>query len=179
MKKPAEWINPARAALAIRSIGSDSVFELRGAKRGKRLRWKDADGNPTNVQHIAHHGEPGVICWRQADPDEVAELLDDTGRPGRPRKYDEFECVHAVIHCPGESQSFYLDQIAETLGCGKETARMMIKTCTAERWIKERGDHRFRRYEVTELGREKAQNRPSAHDWPNRKPETPENDFLG
>ncbi|MGA1206027.1 MAG: AAA family ATPase, partial [Opitutales bacterium] len=64
----AEWINPARAALALRSLGSDTLFELRAPKRGRRLGWKDAEDMPTNVQYIAHFREPGTICWRKAEP---------------------------------------------------------------------------------------------------------------
>ena len=35
----AEWANWARAVLALRSLGSHSVFELRAGKRGARLGW--------------------------------------------------------------------------------------------------------------------------------------------
>ena len=160
----AEWINPARAALALRSIGSDTVFEFRGAKRGKRLRWVDDDGNPTNVQHIAHHRDTGVICWRKATAEEVADLA-TKGKGGRRKQYDDFECVHAVMHRPGESQSFYVDLIAGALGCGKETVRKMLKACAKSRWIVERGDQQFRRYEVTDKGREEAESKPSTRNW--------------
>ena len=71
----AEWINPARAALALRSIGSDSIFELRSPKRGKRLGWKDEYEQATVFQDAAHFREPGIICWRKADPDEVEAVL--------------------------------------------------------------------------------------------------------
>ncbi|NQU97035.1 MAG: AAA family ATPase [Chloroflexi bacterium] len=160
----AEWINPARAALALRSIGSDSVFEFRGAKRGKRLRWMDANGCHTNVQYIAHHRDTGVICWRQATPEEVEEVLSQ-GKGGRRKQYDDFECVHAVLHRPGECQSFYVDLVAGALGCGKETVRKMLKGCTRAGWIAERGDQQFRRYEVTESGRAEAELKPSGRNW--------------
>jgi hypothetical protein len=163
----AEWINPARAALALRSIGSDTVFEFRGAKRGKRLRWVDDDGNPTNVQYIAHHGETGVICWRKATAEEV-EDVGAKGKGGRRKQYDDFDCVHAVMHRPGESQGFYVDLIAGALGCAKETVRKMVKACVKARWIVERGDQQFRRYEVTESGREEAESRPSTRNWTNQ-----------
>jgi hypothetical protein len=160
----AEWINPARAALAIRSIGSDSVFELRGAKRGKRLRWVDDDGNPTTVQHIVHDGRPGVICWHKATAEDVADV-EAKGKGGRRKQYDDFECVHAVMHRPGESQTFYLDLIAGKLECSKATVRRMLGACVKAGWIGERGDQQFRRYEVAEKGRGQAEKRPSALDW--------------
>jgi hypothetical protein len=67
-----EWANWARAVIAVRSVGSHSVFELRAAKRGGRLGWKEADGmTPTFAKMIAHAREPGVICWQDALPEEI------------------------------------------------------------------------------------------------------------
>jgi hypothetical protein len=160
----AEWINPARAAMAIRSIGSDTVFEFRAAKRGKRLRWQDDDGNPTNVQHIVHDGRPGVICWHKATAEAVEDATSKK-KGGRRKQYEDFECVHAVIHRPGESQTFYVDLIAGALGCAKETVRKMVKACVKARWIVERGDQQFRRFEVTDSGRAEAELRPSTRNW--------------
>jgi hypothetical protein len=161
----AEWINPARAALAIRSIGSDSVFEFRAVKRGKRLRWVDANGSPTTAQFIAHDERPGVICWHVATAEAVEELAEGGGKGGRRKQYKDFECVHAVKHRPGESRGFYMDLIAGRLECGKTTVRRMLDKCTQAGWIVERGDQQFRRYEVTEKGLEQAQRRPSATNW--------------
>ncbi|MBC8095865.1 MAG: hypothetical protein H7Y43_08630, partial [Akkermansiaceae bacterium] len=68
----AEWANWARGVLALRSLGSHSVFELRAAKRGGRLGWKEPDGETKAfAKVIAHAAEPGVICWREADASEV------------------------------------------------------------------------------------------------------------
>jgi hypothetical protein len=167
----AEWINPARSAVAIRSIGSDSVFELRAVKRGKRLRWVDAEGNPTNVQHIAHDDRPGRICWHKATAEAVEDVLSKR-KVGRRKQNDDFECVHAVINRPGESQTFYMDFISGALSCAKETVRTMLKRCVKARWIAERGDPHFRRFEVTESGQKEAENRPSTRNWVNQKPET-------
>lgn len=63
----AEWANWARAVLALRSLGSHDVFELRAAKRGGRLGWKMADGEKkAYCKLIAHAKEPGMICWHEA-----------------------------------------------------------------------------------------------------------------
>lgn len=66
-----EWANWARAVLAIRSLGSHEVFELRAGKRGSRIGWKDEDGKPGFARIIGHANEPGVICWREASEDET------------------------------------------------------------------------------------------------------------
>ena len=68
----AEWANWARAVLAIRSLGSNAVFELRAGKRGGRLGWKEADGQTKAFyKAIAHATEPGVICWREVAESEM------------------------------------------------------------------------------------------------------------
>ncbi len=70
----AEWANWSRAILAVRSVGSHAVFELRAAKRGGRLGWRAADGVAKSfAKLIAHADEPGVICWREADAEELPE----------------------------------------------------------------------------------------------------------
>jgi hypothetical protein len=160
----AEWINPARAALALRSIGSDTVFELRAVKRGRRLRWVDENGLPTNVQYIAHHLDAGVICWRKATAEEVAELLDE-GKGGRRKQYDDIECVHAVRHQPGESQEFYVALISDRLSCGKSTALRMLKQCVAAGCLAVSGDRHQLKYSLTAKGAQAVLRRPSAVSW--------------
>ena len=74
----AEWANWARAVLGIRSIGSHDVFELKAAKRGARIGWKDANGEKAFSKFISHSSNPGVICWH-----EVCNCDAPAGKPGR------------------------------------------------------------------------------------------------
>ncbi len=68
----AEWANWSRAVLALRNLGSPTVFELRAGKRGYRLGWMEVDGRTkAYAKTIAHAKEPGVIFWREADALEV------------------------------------------------------------------------------------------------------------
>ena len=67
----AEFANWARAVIALRSIGSDTVFQLMLAKRGRRARWVDLNGQPTTSRYIAYDRQPGVICWRELSAPEV------------------------------------------------------------------------------------------------------------
>jgi len=85
----AEWANWARAVLAIRSIGSHNVFELRVGKRGSRIGWKDGEGNPAFTRLIGHATEPGVICWRAASEDETPA--------GKPRRAGKPEDLTALV----------------------------------------------------------------------------------
>ncbi len=77
----AEWANWSRAVLALRSIGSHDVFELRAGKRGGRLGWTDEHGDKMFHKFIAHAKESGAILWREVAADEA-------GQGGRPKSYD-------------------------------------------------------------------------------------------
>lgn len=157
----AEWCNWARGVLAIRSLGSDTVFELRAAKRGKRLRWEGAAGDVTTVKFIAHHRDAGVICWRDAEYEEVEELK-EAAAPGKKKSYDAIEAVHAVLagHTAG-----LLQAIRETIGCANGTAGNLIKNACERGWLKPQGDKRFRRYVTTEKGQAEAAKMPSVFSW--------------
>ncbi|PWU10698.1 MAG: hypothetical protein C5B50_24945 [Verrucomicrobia bacterium] len=85
----AEWANWARAVLAVRSIGSHSIFQLQAAKRGGRIGWKEADGQTAYVRYVAHAKDSGTIYWREVNPDEV-----ETG--GRPKSYDREEIFNLL-----------------------------------------------------------------------------------
>ena len=158
----AEWVNPARAALAIRSIGSDHVFEFRAAKRGKRLRWVNAQGEPTTVQHIAHSTEPGVICWREATPEEVEGAGTKTGRPP---KLDPYEVLHAVNANEGQNQSFYKAVVKNAFACSANTVQNALQTCLSCSLLIQSKDGCHVRYYLTEKGRERVRTRPSTHAW--------------
>lgn len=66
----AELVNWARPVLTLRPHENASgYYDLIAAKRGKRLGWKDADGNPTLIKPIAH--TEGLMFWREVSPDEL------------------------------------------------------------------------------------------------------------
>jgi hypothetical protein len=80
----AEWANWAHAALVIRSLGSHDYFELRAAKRGKRLHWTDEHSEKPVFTKIIAHSMKG-ICWREASKEEFsrAETGESQTRAGR------------------------------------------------------------------------------------------------
>lgn len=68
----AEWSNWSRAILSLQKTDTTNVFELRAAKRGGRLGWKEPDQTATSYSRlIAYHKEPGTICWVDVDPDTL------------------------------------------------------------------------------------------------------------
>jgi hypothetical protein len=162
----AEWINPARAALALRSIGSDTVFELRAPKRGKRLGWKDDNEQATVTQFIAHYREPGVICWRVAEPSEVEEMASED-KGGRPRTCDLTEILHCILIHPDQNQGFYKELASQVMGCSEQAIQRGILQCAQEGWIRFKEQGRNRLYRATEKGQKQASERPSAYNWGN------------
>lgn len=105
----AEWANWARAVLALRGIGSHSVFEFHAAKRGKRLGWKN-DGEHTFVKFIAHAKEPGAIYWREVEADEA-----ETEKGGRPKDYD-IDDVYKLLPKAGLTSEQWQSEAQSELG---------------------------------------------------------------
>ncbi len=149
----AEWINPARAALAIRSLGSEDVFELRAVKRGRRLRWTDAEGQPTNARLIAHDKRPGVICWREATELECALVAAKPApKAGRPKLYQAVDAVRIVKANPGESENGYSKLLSLALGCSPSQGKGLLGEAVDAGWLATRLEGGCRRYSVTDAG---------------------------
>jgi hypothetical protein len=85
----ADWANWARGVIAIRSTGTHDVYDLCLGKRGRRIGWRDADGNPVFSRRIAH-AKDGGIYWRLPSDAEVfasaSNQDEDSGHKGRPKK---------------------------------------------------------------------------------------------
>lgn len=167
----AEWINPARAALAIRSIGSDNVFEFRAAKRGKRLRWQDEDGNPTTVQHISHDGRPGVICWHKATAEEVEEVT-EKAKGGRPRKCELVEVLHCINAQEQRNQTYYMRTVSQALGCSERAVQEAIREGVGKGYVRFNEDGREKVYNLTAKGEKVVAERPSCVNWNEHSTET-------
>lgn len=160
-----EIANMCRAVLAIRSLGSDSVFELRAAKRGKRLEWEEDDGASTTRQYIAHHGTPGVICWRSATAEEVKELTEKKETSGRPRKADPMEVLYCVAMRPKENQAFYKRVCAKALGASENTIQNALIELKGAALLRDKPSGGGKIYEVTPKGREALEKHTSVQDW--------------
>ena len=147
----AEWVNPARAVLAIRSIGSDRVFELRAPKRGRKLRWVDADGNPTLVKYIAHSDEPGTICWHPATEEDVQTALHST-QQHKPLKCGVDDAVKCVAGKPGHNQSAYTKAMASAFNCSLTSAQNALNEAVERGLLSEQLSGRSKIYAVTKKG---------------------------
>jgi hypothetical protein len=120
----AEWANWARAVLAIRSLGSHEIFELRAGKRGARIGWKDDDGKPSFARLIGHATEPGVICWRTATEDETPA--------GKPRRAGTHEDLTALVPLEKPiAKSLLIDQWKDRYG-NKDKGRAFLDSLIAD-----------------------------------------------
>ncbi len=121
----AEWANWARAILSIQSCGKTGQYKLHAAKRGSRLGWKDCDGLLTYEKRIAWSKEEGIICWREADEDEI-EPDGESGHAGRPPKAS-------------------VDQVFGMLNTSQMTTGQWVARAKSELDISESTFHRIRR----------------------------------
>jgi hypothetical protein len=130
----AEWANWARAVLALRSIGSHDVFELRAGKRGARLGWQDADGQRSYVRHLAHSTKG--ICWRDAASSEVPKT-------GRSKDYDAGELL-TLLPPEGLTSSEWRDEAAKEYGIKERSFYGLIKTLqTQEKVLRSKVNKRW------------------------------------
>ena len=86
----AEWSNWARAVVALQPVPGTAIYRLSAPKRGSRLRWRDDKDRPVYHCFIAHAREPGVICWRDADPEETQAIGPAQAKEGYQRLVEVF-----------------------------------------------------------------------------------------
>ena len=111
--------NWARAVLALRSIGSHDVFELRAGKRGG---WQDEDGQRSYVRHLAHSTKG--ICWREADESELP-------KNGRPKDYSMTELL-SLLPPEGLTSSEWRDKAEQEYGIKERHFFRLTKTLRDE-----------------------------------------------
>ncbi|HRT29236.1 MAG TPA: AAA family ATPase [Kiritimatiellia bacterium] len=81
----AELVNWARAMLALMPVENvPGVFRLVAGKRGRRLDWRDGEGNKTLSRFFAHSDKR--IFWRGATPEEIEAATQ--GKGGGRQSYD-------------------------------------------------------------------------------------------
>lgn len=122
----AEFANWARAVIALRNIGSDSVFELLLAKRGRRAGWKDELDRPSTKRLIAYHRDLGTICWREATMEESLGLvtithnatIEDVTRIVSEGAATKAEAVAVLKACYGIGKSKAYEILSAALAAG-------------------------------------------------------------
>ncbi len=94
----AEWADASRTVLSLVPTKIHRVFYLDAGKKAERLRWCDANGNPVDSRLIAWSKEMGVISWRDADDDEIAQVMEETqAKKNGSRTGRQAKCNHAEL----------------------------------------------------------------------------------
>jgi hypothetical protein len=139
----AETTNWARAHLNLKATGKDgSTFVLVAAKRGRKLGWRDENGNITTKKFIAYSDD--IIYWRELTANELPasqqEIID-------PRK-DAAELAQAVFEKP--TQAMELRNYAHELfgKCRGDRAYTELANNLINYGLTSRRENKFTIYEV-------------------------------
>lgn len=124
----AELTNWARAVIAIRPHEAVGYYDLVAAKRGKRLNWRDAEGNPIMERPIAH--SEGVMYWREPSPEEVAAADAGRKRSNNTKRAKVVEIVEAN-GAPFSSQNALVEALIAAKVAERTNALKLIKECVA------------------------------------------------
>ena len=74
-----EWLDWCRAKFVfLKKKNAEGFFDLKAAKRGKRLKWIGSDGKPTTRIVLAH--TEGYIFWRIVTQEELDKLNVGSGK---------------------------------------------------------------------------------------------------
>ena len=126
----AELVNWSRAVLTLRPYEAQGYYDLLAAKRGGRLKWKDAKGNSTIVKPIAHSA--GLYYWREPSPEEVEQANKNASRAAiRSAELEQVKNLVTEHGEPFESRKALAGAITAA-GMGKTTkANKLIDECEA------------------------------------------------
>ena len=110
----AETTNWTRAHLNLKATGkADGVFALVAAKRGRKLGWRDENGNLTTKKFIAYSDD--IIYWRELAADELPSTLAAVQHEIIDPKRDAAELAQTVFDKPMGAKEFRF-YAYETLG---------------------------------------------------------------
>ena len=116
-----ELANWPRFVIALRSMGSRTVFELRIGKRSKRAGIVDDNGQPLD-RVLVQHGETG-IHWRTATQTDLARSMETQVGTVNPAKADEAGEIARIFHTKQKSGSIGLEDMARRMKVSPKTIR--------------------------------------------------------
>jgi hypothetical protein len=119
-----EIANWARAVMAIRSLGSHTVFSVELGKRGRRAGLVNDNGE-TIYSFFIKHAKHGFICWEPAtDADFISQ-----GK-GTVKTTDDIYRLLPMKGCISQARLF---ESAKSAGIGVNLARDLIEELISER----------------------------------------------
>lgn len=93
------WTDWLRAIFAFQKHGdSEMYFDLKAAKRGKRLGWRDANNQPTTTKLFKH--SDGYIFWQEVTDQEEIEAIpkhEPTSRGAKAKERLDIELAAVTV----------------------------------------------------------------------------------
>lgn len=93
------WTDWLRAIFAFQKHGDSEVyFDLKAAKRGRRLKWTDVNGEPTTAKLFKH--SDGFIYWQEVtDSEEISAIPEPAPKPrgAKPKDRLDIEKAAAIV----------------------------------------------------------------------------------
>jgi len=137
-----EWTDWCRAKLVfLKRKLSDDYFDLKAAKRGKRLKWKDKDGAPTTNRLIAH--SEGYIFWRIVDdPAEIEQVESSESGDGagkRPKPVTRLHLKRERDKGSEENARAVLDYVNASMTIGNELTNDTLREWAEKTWVRDIG----------------------------------------
>jgi hypothetical protein len=111
-----EWSNWSRAVLVLETKGK-GCFALHAPKRGSRIGWRNAAGDPCFAKFIRHTRTPDQICWHEVDEMEIESVA----RSGKSRSD-----LLAQVPLEGAIPQTVLFAKAQASGIGQKKARAFL-----------------------------------------------------
>ena len=94
----ADLSNWARAILVIADSPNamPGTFRLIGAKRGKRIEWRDTEGAMEFERYFSHAENRGGMFWREANPEEIEVATAQADKDKKPTALQEIAVKDAA-----------------------------------------------------------------------------------
>ena len=143
----AETTNWTRAHLNLKATGkADGVFALVAAKRGRKLGWRDENGNLTTKKFIAYSDD--IIYWRELTADELPSTLATVQHEIIDPKRDAASLAQTVFEKP--TQAMELRNYAHELfgKCRGDRAYTELANNLINYGLTSRRENKFTIYEV-------------------------------
>lgn len=128
----AELTNWARAILVIDATAIPGTYKWIAAKRGGRIGWRDDLDKKEFVRFYQHSRREDVICWEDANPDDVAAADNLKRAKQRAAAVDPVPLIEGIVPLSAPIEKNELLAKVNSKGAGKGSARTALALLLAE-----------------------------------------------
>lgn len=128
----ADITNWTRGMLIFEPTHAAHVFKLIAAKRGRRLGWIDAKGEPTLVKYYCHSTTGDGIFWLEATHEDIEAMIEAS--PGKSKSAPKTkEDLIALVPPKATISKDLLIKNAQDAGIGANRARTLLKEAVEDK----------------------------------------------